>query len=404
MKLAIIGALAAQASAYTLQNGVQGEGMTQANEYSIRNIDEICVSTRPARMCSEGYVVEKTKNEKFDFHCTSRNSIEGQKWQQRVENNEVISEMAGKTTHVQGRVQVPTKCVEQNQVSSHEVRRRKHQQQHGLRVELIENDQQEFENQESQWDQTETDEYSSDEQYRQYRQNRSNEERKWQQMQKVFNQYPELTQKKLHQIVKSDQQKYEEVREQLKDVINQKKINSHLVPQIQTTLPTYFSQVAKQLYNAMQEQQEQNQKNKMQGTEMDSEPHYRLNQLVGSYEQYKQVMQRVYVYIVKEALKLNQEAPQRLANTPELVRQVWQKTQKQELTKRQIEKVNKVVEHVQELLEQDQTNELIADELVSEQLRNSQKAARRNLMRTIVAGLMMQNSPIFEEHSYNYNN
>jgi len=145
MKLAIIGALAAQASAYTLQNGVQGEGMTQANEYSIRNIDEICVSTRPARMCSEGYVVEKTKNEKFDFHCTSRNSIEGQKWQQRVENNEVISEMAGKTTHVQGRVQVPTKCVEQNQVSSHEVRRRKHQQQHGLRVELIENDQQEFE-------------------------------------------------------------------------------------------------------------------------------------------------------------------------------------------------------------------------------------------------------------------
>lgn len=97
------------------------------------------------------------------------------------------------------------------------------------------------------------------------------------------------------------------------------------MPQIQNTLPTFFSQVAKQLYDAMQEQQEQGQQqnsNKRHSMEQSQEQQYRLDQLVGDYQQYKQLMKRVYVYIVKETLKLNQEAPRRLANTPELVRKV----------------------------------------------------------------------------------
>lgn len=73
-------------------------------------------------------------------------------------------------------------------------------------------------------------------------------------------------------------------------------------------------------------------------------------------------------------------------------------TQRKELTKKQIERIDQTVEQIQELLELDQTNQLIADELVSEQLKTSQKAARRNLMRVIVAGLMMENSPVFEQH------
>lgn len=39
--------------------------------------------------------------------------------------------MHGKQTHIQGRVQVPTRCVEKSQVSGQEARRRKQQQQHG---------------------------------------------------------------------------------------------------------------------------------------------------------------------------------------------------------------------------------------------------------------------------------
>lgn len=174
------------------------------------------------------------------------------------------------------------------------------------------------------------------------------------------------------------------------------------MPQIQSTLPTYFSQVAKQLYEAMQEQQEQKQQNKHHRMEQlqdqQQQPQYRLEQLVGNYQQYTDLMKRVYVYIVKESLKLNQESPRRLANTPELIRKVWEKTQREELTKKQIEKVDQILEQAQELLELDQTNQLIVDELVSEQLKTSSKQARRNLMRIIVTGLMMENSPIFEQH------
>lgn len=77
----------------------------------------------------------------------------------------------------------------------------------------------------------------------------------------------------------------------------------------------------------MQEQKEQNVQNKHhRSMEQQQEQQYRLDQLVGgNYQQYKQLMKRVYVYIVKEALKLNQEAPRRLANTPELIRKVWEK-------------------------------------------------------------------------------
>lgn len=399
IKLGLVSALAAAstASAYSLhQNeGIQGQGqgMIQAQEYAIRNMDEICVSTRPVQMCETDYVVKSFKNQKVNFHCVSRNSIEGQRLKQQVENDQVIPEMQGKPVHVQGRVQVPTKCVEKTQVGAQEQRRRKQQQQHGQRVELIEEGQQQQFDQENQWE-TEEDQLTNEEQYSQYKQSRFQEEKEWQKMQSLFTQYPELSHKKLHQIVKADEGKYQQVAEQLKQLVQQKQITSHLMPQIQNTLPTFFSQVAKQLYDAMQEQQDQNQQNKHHRTmEQSQEQQYRLDQLVGDYQQYKQLVKRVYVYIVKEALKLNQEAPRRLANTPELVRKVWERTQRHELTKKQIEKVDQIVEQTQELLELDQTNQLIADELVSEQLKTSQKQARRNLMRIIVTGLMMENSP-----------
>lgn len=375
--------------------------MTQANEYAIRNMDEICVSTRPVPMCDQEYVVKSYKNQKVNFHCVSRNSLEGQRLKQKVENDEVISEMTGKSVHIQGRVQVPTRCVEKSQVNSQEQRRRKQAQAHGQRVELIEEGQQEFE-QEGQWE-TEQDELTSEEQYSQYRKNRFEEESQWQKMTTIFEQYPELTHKKLHQLIKADEGKYQQIAEQLRELVQQKQVTSHLMPQIQNTLPTFFSQVAKQVFEAMQEQKEQNVQGKhavhrsMEQQQQDQQ--YRLDQLVGgNYQQYKQLMKRVYVYIVKEALKLNQEAPRRLANTPELIRKVWEKTQRKELTKKQIERVDQTVEQIQELLALDQTNQPIADELVSEQLKTSQKAARRNLMRVIVSGMLMSNSPVFEQH------
>merc|ERR1712029_1135252 len=397
-------AAASTASAYTLQsegtqNGIQREGITQANEYAIRNIDEICVSTRPVQMCQPEYVVKSYKNQKVNFSCVSRNSLEGQRLKQKVENDEVIPEMnnGSKTVHIQGRVQVPTRCVEKSQVSRQEQIRRK-QQQHGQRVELIEEGQQEFD-QENQWE-TEQDELTNEEQYSQYRKSRFQEENQWQQMQQLFQQYPELTQKKLHQMIKADESTYQTVAEQLKELVQQKKVTSHLMPQIQHTLPTFFSQVAKQVYEAMQEQQKQGSQSRHQSSIESQEQQYKLDQLVGSYQQYKELMKRTYVYVVKEALKLNQEAPRRLSNTPELVRKVWENPQRKELTKQQIQKVDEIVEQVQELLELDQTNQLIADELVSEQLKTSHRQVRRNLMRVIVSALMMENSPSFQQQQH----
>jgi len=198
MKLGLVAlAAASSVSAYTNEGIQRQHGMQAANEYAIRNIDEICVSTRPVQMCQEEFVVKTFKNEKVGFHCVSRNSIEGQRLKQQVENDQIIPEMNGKSTHVHGRVQVPTRCVAKTQVSGQEVRRRKQQQQHGQRVELIEKDQEQQYEQENQWDQ-EQDELTTEEQYSQYRQGRYQEENQWQQMQQLFNQYPELTQKKLH--------------------------------------------------------------------------------------------------------------------------------------------------------------------------------------------------------------
>jgi len=396
IKLGLVSALAAAstASAFTLQHeGIQREGMTHANEYAIRNMDEICISTRPVVMCEQDYVVKSFKNEKVNFHCVSRNSVEGQLYKEKVENNQVIPEMSGKTVHVQGRVQVPTKCVEKSQVSGQEQRRRKVQQQHGQRVELIEEGQQQQYDQENNWE-SEEDQLTVEEQYSHYRQNRHQEEKQWQKMQSLFAQFPELTHKKLQQLVKIDEGKYQEIAEQLSQLVQKKQVTMHLMPQVQNTLPTFFTQAAKQLFDAVKEQQEQNQK--QQHTNMEQYPE-RLDQLIGDYEQYKQLMKRVYVYVVKGALKLNQEAPRRLANTPELVRKVWEKTQRQELTKKQVQKVDDIIAQVQELLDLDQTNQLIADDLVSEQLKTSQKQTRRNLMRIIVSGLMMDNSPAFEK-------
>jgi len=397
IKLGLVSALAAAstASAFTLQDGTQRDGMIQANEYAIRNMDEICVSTRPVAMCEPEYVVKSFKNQKVNFHCVSRNSLEGQRLKQKVENDEVIPEMSGKTVHVQGRVQVPTRCVDKSQVNGQEQRRRKVQQLHGQRVELIE-DQQDFDQESQQWE-TEQDELTNEEQYDQYRKNRFHEEQQWQKMQQLFNQYPELTQKKLHQIIKVDEGKYQQIAEQLRELVQQKQVTSHLISQVQNTLPTFFSQTVKQVYEAMEEQQ-QNKHHRTLEQSQPQEQQYRLDQLVGNYQQYKELMKRVYVYIVKESMKLNQEAPRRLANTPELVRKVWEKTQRKELTKKQIQKVDEIVEQIQEQLELDQTNQLIADELVSEQLKTSQKQTRRNLMRIIVTGLMMENNPIFEQH------
>jgi len=402
VKLALAAAAVASASAFTLQNeGIQsGQGMTSAQEYAIRNMDEICFSTRPVQMCQEDYVVKSYKNQKVNFHCLNRNSVEGQRLKQKVENDEVIPEMNGKTTHVQGRVQVPTKCVEKSQVRGQEQRRRQQQQQHGQRVELIEEGQQQQYDQENSWE-TEEDQLTHDEQYNQYRQHRHHEEKEWQKMQSLFQQYPQLSEKKLRQMVKADEGKYQEVADQLRELVQQKKVTGHLETEIQNNLPTFFSEVAKQLYEAMKEQQEQIQSGK-QDQRMTEQGQQRLDQLVGNYQQYKQLMKRVYVYIVKEALKLNQQAPRRLANTPELVRKVWEKTQRHELSKKQIQKVEQIMEQAQELLELDQTNQLIADELVSDQLKSSQKQARRNLMRIIVTGLMMENTPSQSGFEQNY--
>lgn len=395
IKSAIVSGLAlvSATSAYTLNGGQRG--MTQATEYATRNMGEICFSTIPVPTCQEGHVVKSHKNEKVGFHCVSRNSIEGQRWKEQVENQEVVQEMNGKSVHVQGRVQVPTKCVEQSQVSGQEQRRRKIQQQHGNRVELVEEGLQEFD-QENQWE--EEDQLTTEEQYDQYRKNRSYEDNQWQRMQSLFNQYPELTQKKLHQLVKADESKYEQVAEQLKELVQQKKVTSHLMPQIQTTLPVFFSDVTKQVYQAMQEQQEQHQQNPQgqQSQKLMEQPEERLEQLVGNQQQYKELMKRVYVYIVKEALKLNQQAPRRLANVPELARKVWEKLQRTELTRSQIEKIEQVQQRVEQLLDLDQTNQLIAEELVSEALRTSQKQARRNVMKVVITGLMMENHPSFQ--------
>jgi len=170
------------------------------------------------------------------------------------------------------------------------------------------------------------------------------------------------------------------------------------MPQIQTTLPVFFSDVTKQVYQAMQEQQEQHQQNPQgqQSQKLMEQPEERLEQLVGNQQQYKELMKRVYVYIVKEALKLNQQAPRRLANVPELARKVWEKLQRTELTRSQIEKIEQVQQRVEQLLDLDQTNQLIAEELVSEALRTSQKQARRNVMKVVITGLMMENHPSFQ--------
>lgn len=398
IKLGLVSALAAasSASAFT-QSDVYQPGMIKANEYAMRNMEEICVSTRPVVMCDEDHVVKSLRTEKVGFHCLNRNTLEAQRFKQQVEENKVIPEMIEKSIHVQGRVEVPTKCIHKNEVSTKEKRRREMQQMHGQRVELIETEQ-DFENYE--WG-TEQEQLSNEEQFEKYIKNRFDEENQWQQMSNLFNRYPELTHKKLNQIVKMQEGEYQQIAEQLRQLINQKqqKINAFLLPELQTNLPTYFEQTVKQLYKSMKEQEhlQLKQKEQTRGNLDDQEVNqYKLDELVGDYQQFKHLMKRVYVYIVKEAMKLNQQAPRRLSSSPQLIRKVWEQTQKQ-MSKRQLQQIEDVLVRVQELLELDQTNTIIAEELVSEQLKNSQRAARRNLLRLVIAGLNMAKNPTYQQ-------
>ena len=47
-------------------------------------------------MCSENYVVKSFRNEVVDFHCLSRNSMEGQRLKQKVENDEIFCKIQKK--------------------------------------------------------------------------------------------------------------------------------------------------------------------------------------------------------------------------------------------------------------------------------------------------------------------
>lgn len=397
VKLGLVSALAAASTASAFSQDVYQPGMIKANEYAMRNMEEICISTRPVVMCDEDHVVKSLKTEKVGFHCLNRNTLEAQRFKQQVEENKIIPEMIQKPIHVQGRVEVPTKCIHKNELSLKEKRRREMQQMHGQRVELIETEQ-EFE--QYQWG-TEEEQLTNEEQFQKYIKNRFDVENQWQQMSSLFAKYPELTHKKLEQIVRMEEGEYKQVAEQLRELISRKqeKINFFLVPELQINLPTYFEQTVKQLYKSMKEQENLQLKEKSQtrgNLDEQENNQYKLDELVGDYQQFKHLMKRVYVYIVKEAMKLNQQAPRRLSSSPQLIRKVWEQTQKQ-MSKRQLQQIEDVLTQVQELLELDQTNQIIAEDLVSEQLKNSQRAARRNLLRLVIAGLNMAKNPTYQQ-------
>lgn len=98
-------------------------------------------------------------------------------------------------------------------------------------------------------------------------------------------------------MVKTDEGRYQQAAEQLRQLVQQKQVTSHLMPQIQNTLPTLFSQVAKQLYEATQEQQ-QNQNQHQRSMIQSHEQQQRLDQLVGDYQQYKQLMKRLVFWLI----------------------------------------------------------------------------------------------------------
>lgn len=377
LKLGLVSALVAAASASAIPartSGLSDDGIVRINEYVDRNINEICFTTEPVEMCEEGYMVERTRNVVVPFHCLSKNNANVYEYKKAINERRIVPELKTLEYTIKGTVEVPATCLKQSQ--SEDNLNVQEQYLHGDRIYLHEKNEWNAENprEYTAWASTEEDNTVN-----KYDRNWNNDwnnnwnnndwNRPLSYTTDVKEIYNRLKNSNIYEVLVLSDKDFDIFFKKLALVLTKSGIHN-LKPEVETVLPTYFADVARDYYSSIKRTPET----------YDST----------NYIKYKKLVKRIYSYIVKEALVYSHQNLRRYITTHELVHKVWEKVQK-EMTKEELRKVENVVEHYYGNLKESYRMKDFTNELVAPHLQNTHESVSRNMMRLLITGLMREN-------------
>lgn len=397
--LGLVGASLAVAASATHVADFQNQhdvGKVYKHEYIQTNVDETCFTIKQVPDCNGNTVATHYKLQKSGLHCLSKKQPITKEFQRKADQGERLP-LENKSQDVQAFVEVPVRCVK---IDSEEKRLRKEtEKQSEQRIHLVQNQDGEEESflfEQKPW----TTEEQSERQHQRHLSRQNQHQRNRNQQLNSFDdeenvdeieenldtmqQYSDLINSNkitMHRVLKMNEDQFERLMEHLKFIAFQNRRADKWSQQIESVLPNVFAKVAKDFFENTLEKQTVSETEKEE-----------------VYQQYKDVVKRIYAYAVKQALQmkhLNQisevnsyEREQSSHAINKLARNLWNKT-KRELTNSQVEEVKNIVENAQH--QKSQLDRMITEETLVVLNKNQMKQLEKDLTKTLVAGLKMVN-------------
>lgn len=211
----------------------------------------------------------------------------------------------------------------------------------------------------------------------------------------TMTQYGDLINKQtsMHRILKMKDEQFDRLMDHLKFIAHQNRRQDKWAQQLDAILPNVFSKTAKTIFETVLEKQVQT---KQEREEI--------------YEQYKEVVKRIYAYVVKQALQMKQfnqitgqssnidERRQQQYTANKLAKNLWYKIQK-ELTSQQVEEVRQITEKVEQ--NKSQLDRMLSEEVTVALNKHQMKQLEKDLTKVITAGLKMVNHNVGKDQIEN---
>jgi len=375
------------------------------HEYVQPNIEEVCFSVRPIAKCDEQHVAAYIKHQRVGFHCLNKSSPIAKQYQREADQGRQLP-LENKSQDKQAYVEVPVRC---ESINTEEKRLRKETEKTAeQKIHLVQQQDGEEESflfEHKPW----TSVYEQeDQEHRQHQRHNGRMMEKYQhqehQMKSQQNgdfsddeesineesldtmqQYGDLISKQttMHRVLRMNEEQFDRLMEHLKFIAHQNRRSDKWSQQLDQVLPNVFAKVAKQFFETALEKQTSSKQDKEE-----------------LYEQYKQVVRRIYAYTVKQALQMKhlnqvtgkingerQEQQQYITN--QVARNLWFHVQK-ELTQQQTEEVRQIAE--QAVQNKPRLDRMLADEITSvASNKQKQEQLEKDLTKLLVAGLKMVN-------------
>lgn len=390
VKLGLLSGLVAAASASTLNYGQVSSnqiGKQYSHEYIQPNVEEVCFSVRPVASCDEQHVATQVKHQKVGFHCLNKALPITKQFQRQTKEGQQLP-LENKSQDIQAFVEVPVNC---ERINSEEKRLRKQtektteQKIHLVQQQDGEEDSFLFE--QKPW--VSTYDIQKERIARKHNQLKNVEEEEWINDEELdtMNKYDVLINKRtsMHTILSMSEHQFHRLMESLKFIAHQSVREDQWSQQLDQTLPNVFSKVAKQFFETVLAKKTVSQIEKEE-----------------LYEQYKEIVKRIYAYVVKQTLQMKNlrtsGLPIRENQTTELARNLWFKIQR-ELTPRQIQEVQSIASNIEQ-------SKPKLERMVEENLdvvnREQYKQLEKQLTKVLTAGLTMVNHRDIKEQGEEY--